>query len=309
MQPTTSRTTALLLSLLALASLWGCPTDIPPPRNALTDPQELLGAMKTIDENIQTIRFKDTALQYYGEEGRISVKQTILWGQPDRLRIQTYLPGIDSVAGVLVCACGFFAYHDRQENVYYYGEATDTNIARFVPVGLTCRDVGTVLIGSAPFERIAAANGEPALRWDRETGRYALSVPVVHGLDAGGKIDLQVQHETFRVARIQATNASGALVYAYEVDDFENVAGQILPRRRQFVVQRSGEDFSIKNGEVQLNPELPDEVFALGPPQGTPVRYLGNGLQRPAPQDGDLCSLAAPPPTTDDSAHDQPVAP
>jgi len=309
LQPIVQRSLPLLLAALALTSLWGCPRDIPPPANALTDPAELLGAMHTVDENIQTIRFKETALQYFGEEGRVSVKQTILWGQPDRLRIQTYLPGIDSVAGVLVCACGQFAYHDRQENIYYYGEATAANIARFVPVGLTCRDVGTLLVGSAPFERIAEARGEPTLAWDRETGRYALSVPIVSGLDAGGRIDLQIQHDHFRVAQLRTTNANGQLVYAYEVDDFEDVAGQIIPRRRQFSVERSGDDFSLKNGEVQLNPELPDAVFALGPPQGTPVRYLGTGPERPVHLDGNLCAPAPSIAPNDGSTHEDTVAP
>ncbi len=285
---------ALLVSVVALQ---GCPRDIPPPEGALTAPQELLAAMDAAMEPVQTARFKNAALQYYGEQGRVSVRQTLLVAQPDRLRVQTYLPGIDDTAGVLVCACGRFAYHDRQENVYYYGEADAQNISRFLPVGLTCGDVGRVLLGGPPRDRIAGASGAPTLAWDRSAGRYALTFP-----EGDGTLRLGVEHGTWRVSTIDATSSSGASRFRYEVDGFERIDGQPIPERRRFVVEASGEDISLKNGETQLNPALPETLFGLEAPVGTSVRYRGSSAQAPPPPPGgDLCADATPPPTPAES--------
>ena len=152
-----------LLALLAPA----CMKPIPRPSDAISEPGELLEAVKASSLEIESLRMKDVRLDYFGAQGRVSVRQTLLQQQPDRLRVQTYIPGFDGVAGVLVCACGQFAFHDRQEDIYYYGPATAKNVGRVLPLGLNCRDMGHVLLGGAPHDRLEAAGGEPSLRWDQ----------------------------------------------------------------------------------------------------------------------------------------------
>lgn len=290
----TKRSTQLVLCAVAMALLCACPTDYPPPTDIVSDGGELLSGVQSATLDLPDARFKEVRLDYFGEKGRLSVKQLVLVAHPDRVRIQTYIPGFEGVAGVLACACGRFAYHDRRENVYYYGPSTAQNVARVLPVGLSCRDLVHVMMGGAPHERLAQAGGTVVSQWDRTTGRYAVSLTGVHGVDAGARFDLQIRHGDWRVAEMIVGDGEGGVRYRYTADHFEKTDGRVLPARRRFVVPASDEDFSLTVGQTQIDPELPEVVWQLAPPGGTPVRYIGPSLS-PAPPaaDGDLCQADA----------------
>lgn len=281
---------ALVVGFLALSLLYGCPKDYPPPTDQVTDPAELLAGVRTATEEVTDARFKDVRLDYFGEKGRLSVKQLVLVAHPDRVRIQTYIPGFEGVAGVLVCACGQFAFHDRQENVYYYGPSTAENVARVLPVGLSCEDLVHVMLGGAPHQRLELAGGEPRLKWDGETGRYSLTQQGVRGVDEGARIELQIRHGDWRIAEMVVGDGKGGVRYRYSADRFSTEDGRVLPGKRRFVVPATDEDFSLTTGETQIDPELPEVLWELAPPQGTPFRYIGPSLSpQPPPADGNMC--------------------
>lgn len=262
--------------LALLVALWGCPKTYPPPTDQVRDPAELRAAIAGGTVDVHSARFKNVRLDYFGEQGRLTVRQLILVSPPDRLRIQTYIPGFDGIAGVLVCGCGHFAYHDRREDAFFYGDASADNVARVLPVGLTCRDVGSLLLGGVPNDKLEQAGGQEALAWDETTGRYKLTIPVVRGSERGSTLEVQVRHGDFRVAGIRTLSPGGREVFTYTAEDFERVAGLVLPRRRRFVVA-GGDDFSLTGLEVEVNPELPDSLFELSPPAGTDLRFVGTG--------------------------------
>lgn len=278
-----------LIALLGLVAA-NCHNDVPPPPDALTEPDALIGAINSATEDITTVRMKDMRLDYYGDQGRVSVKQLILLGEPDRARIQTYIPGLDGVAGVLACACGQFAYHDRDQDVYYYGPATAENVARVLPVGLTCRDLGSILLGGLPTERLETEAGAPDMAWDSDLGRYTLAWPLQRGSYAGGKLTAKIRHGDWRVTRIMVHDAGGALEYTYTARAFDTIEGHALPTSRRFLVGDESADISLTGDTIQLNPELPDTLFQLEAPQGTPLNYVGDTLPPPPPPPGgDLC--------------------
>ena len=285
----TSRTP--ILALAALTLLTACPMDLPPPNDQVSDARSLMEGVHSASEEIKDARFKDVRLDYFGEKGRLSVRQLVLVSHPDRVRIQTYIPGFEGVAGVLACACGRFAYHDRRENVYYHGPSTARNVARVLPVGLSCEDLVHVMLGGAPHDRLNRAGGAPNLTWDRRTGRYRVTQTGSAGDDAGAKFELQIRHGDWRVAEMIVGDGEGGVRYKYTADRFETTDGHVLPTKRRFVVPATDEDFSLTVGETQINPELPDVLWHLAPPGGTPIRYIGPSLSpQPPPADGNLCS-------------------
>jgi hypothetical protein len=250
------------------------------------DPLELLAAVEAATLETPDARFKDVRLDYFGERGRLSLKQLVLVAHPDRVRIQTYIPGFDGVAGVLVCACGQFAYHDRREDVYYYGVATAQNVGRVMPVGLNCQDLVHVLLGGAPHRRLRAAGGTASVRWDRATGRYDLRVDGRDGVDSDASFSLQIRHGDWRVAALELHH-DRKVQYRFTADRFETVAGRVLPRRMRFIIPKSDEDFSLTIGETEVDPDLPEVLWELAPPSGTPVERVG--IRTPLPADGRLC--------------------
>ncbi len=268
--------------------LGGCPKNVPPPTDEVTDAAELLEAINGATTSIDDARMLDVRLDYFGQQGRASIKQLILLQHPDRLRIQTYIPGMEGVAGVLVCACGKFAFHDRQEDVYYHGPATTENIARVMPVGLNCKDLAHVLLGGAPHDRLGSMGVEPSIQWDRTEGGYLLDWQGASGEDSRARV--WVRHGDWRVTKMTTWTADGETRYDYEAEKFAKMGEIILPGRRRFVVKSTGEDFSLTQGETQVNPELDEVLFQLAPPAGSPVRYIGpQSSPPPPPVDGDLC--------------------
>jgi len=278
---------AITLGALVLL-LCACPSTFPPPTDQMRDPEELRRAVDGAIAEVQSARFKNVRLDYFGEQGRLTVRQLILYSAPDRLRVQTYIPGFDGIAGVLVCACGRFAYHDRRSDVYSYGEATAANVGRVLPIGLTCRDVGALMLGAAPNDKLAEAGGEAALAWDETTGRYKLSIPVVRGAQRGSTVEVQIRHGDWRVAGLRTVASDGEDLFVYSADDFERVAGMLLPNKRRFLIASTDDDFSLTGLDVEINPELSDTLFGLAPPSGTTLRYVGTGPRPPAVED--LCS-------------------
>ena len=269
-----------------------CAGTIPPPKDMVTDASALEGAVAAATEEIETARLKEMRLDYFGAKGRASVRQLILIGKPDRVRIQTYIPGLDGVAGVLACACGQFAYHDRQQDVYYYGPATARNVARVLPVGLTCRDLGSILLGGLPTERLEReTSGEAQLVWDENSGRYRMTWALERGPTSGGRLTAQVRHEDWRVAELKVEDGSGEVQYTYTGRAFEKIKGFHLPTSRRFLIANESEDVSMSGGTIQINPELSDMLFQLEPPAGTTLSFVGDTTPPPPPpQGGDLCS-------------------
>lgn len=266
----------------------GCPRNIAPPSDQVTDAGELIAAVEAATTSVQDVRMLDVRLDFFGQQGRASVKQLVLIQHPDRLRIQTYIPGMEGIAGVLVCACGRFAFHDRQEDVYYYGPATAENVARVLPVGLGCQDLAHVLLGGAPHQRLLALGGEPTLKWDRRQGLYRLTWEQAG--PQGERAEVQVRHGDWRVTRMRTWKGDGSLEYDYTAERFESQQGLMLPGKRRFVVPGTQEDFSLAQGETQINPGLDEVLFELSPPGGSPVRYIGPmSPPPPPPVDGLLC--------------------
>ncbi len=268
---------AAVAGLLGLAAvLTGCPRHIPPPADQVLEAIELRKAVDARSDVVESARFKNARLDYFGPDGRLTVRQLLLLKKPDEVRVQTYIPGFDGVAGVLVCKCGNFAFHDRQENTYYYGKATARNIRRVVPVGLTCGDVGRVLLGGLPNDLLAElAGGTETLEWDTETGRYDLEL-----VSGTANVNAQVAHASWVVEEIVLKQGNKEKFH-YTADRAERFDGLLLPTRRRFLVDGGEQDFSLTGEEVQLNPELPETLFELSPPTGSKLRYVGQG---PAPQ-------------------------
>ncbi|MGM0559204.1 MAG: DUF2092 domain-containing protein, partial [Myxococcota bacterium] len=131
-------TTCLLVFGLALTS---CTKKIPPPDNALEEPEELRNAIDARLDQVETARFREVVLDYFGKKERVKVRQLILVKRPDMLFVQTRIPGSDEILSRLVTDGEQFAMHERDSNKYYTGRPTPENINRLLPVDLSATDV------------------------------------------------------------------------------------------------------------------------------------------------------------------------
>ncbi|MFP4596737.1 MAG: hypothetical protein ACOC9W_02115 [Persicimonas sp.] len=261
----------LTLLITSLVASVGCQKEIPPPDNALEEPEQLRAAVDERLSQISSARFRDVVLEYFGEGERVKVRQLILVNQPDMLRVQTRVPGTDEIMSLLVTDGESFAMHDREKNEYYTGEPTPQNINRLLPVDLSAEDVVRVMLGGAPWDRFERGSGEPELSWNRETGRYQYS----RATPGGGELSMEVRHTDFAVIEVTEVDASGELAYHFTTEDWERAQNVALPAFRRFVWPARDLDFSLDVGETQLDANLEDDWFQLSPPAGSKIIRVG----------------------------------
>ncbi|MFB6262039.1 MAG: outer membrane lipoprotein carrier protein LolA, partial [Bradymonadaceae bacterium] len=274
---------ALSLLLLVPAIAAGCKRSIPPPDNPLESPEALRGAVQSRMEDLRDARFKEVVLEYFGDDRRIKVRQLILVERPDKIRVQTRVPGTNEIASLLVTDGDTFALHRREDNRYVTGPPTPANIDRLLPVDLSPPDIVRVMLGGAPWERFDAQPGTPTLEWDRRRGRYAYRVST----EEGGRLVMNVRPTDYGVTAVRQIDADGKTVYEYTTDDWERTGSVALPTRRRFVATDPNVDFSVDVGETELNVGFPARLFELSPPPGSDVvRVNAAGQTIPADPSG-----------------------
>jgi outer membrane lipoprotein-sorting protein len=255
----------LLIATVAFAA--SCTKDIPPPENALEEPEELREAINARLSQVSDARFKEVVLDYFGEGERVKLRQLILVKRPDMLLVQTRVPGTDEIMSRLVTDGEQFAMHERDTNKYYTGEPTPENVSRLLPVDLSAPDVVRVMLGGAPWDRFDRDPGEATLEWDSETGRYTYTKRT----PAGGARSMQVRPTDYAVVSLTEHNAAGELTYRYTTDDWERYGAIALPTYRRFVWPARDLDFSLDVGDTQVDQNLKDVMFQLPPPAGSTV--------------------------------------
>jgi outer membrane lipoprotein-sorting protein len=259
---------ASLIAAVGLASTsTGCHRPVPPPENAIEEPAKLRGAVEARLESMRNARFKEVVLDYFGREQRLKVRQLLLVERPDRVRVQTRVPGSNEIVSLLVSNGETFAMHRRRENEYLTGPPTRENINRLLPVDLSASDVVRVMLGGAPWDRFEREPGEPRLEWDGETGRYDYSVRTA----SGGRLSMQVRPTDYAVVEVVEYGPDEEVVYEYTTDDWKRFKSGALPTWRRFVWPERDLDFSLDAGETEVDVTLPDSLFELEPPPGSEV--------------------------------------
>ena len=269
------RLVAVLFAATASFAFGGCPRRIPPPDNAIEQPEKLREAIQARTEQFSTGRFKEVVLDYFGKNERVKVRQLLLVKQPDNVRVQTRLPGSNEIVSLLVTNGEKFALHRRDSNEYVTGPPTPENINRLLPVDLSARDVVRVMFGGAPWDRFDDAPGDPELEWDTKKGRYVYSVETADD----GRLTMEVRHPSHTVVSVIEYGSDDEVVYRYTTDDWERFGDRSLPTWRRFVWPARDLDFSLDVGETELDMGLPDNLFQLSPPPGSTIRRVGGEME------------------------------
>ena len=244
----------------------------PPPLDVLTDPVELLEAMLTRLDAIESTRMRAT-LEYYGDGGRARVEQAVLARSPDLLRIETLSPFGTSLA-VFMSDGETLTFYDLQDQTYMSGPPSPQNIARFVPFWMSASDLVRILFGGPPLDAAVPDTDGYTLEWDRREGAYRMALPI----HTGGELVLEVQHGSWTVSGATQFDDEGDQVFELRTGDFRLVEVEgfetTIPQRLRFIMETEDIDISLDVESIDMNVNLPDQLFQLAPPPGVEVVNL-----------------------------------
>jgi hypothetical protein len=257
---------ALCLAAFSVLGLLGCPDQVRPPDDEITEPAVLLGHMTRRLEEVRSARFR-VLLEYYdGETRGANFRGAVLVRQPEDIHIQLLSPFGDPLR-TLVSNGERLSLYDLDAQTYYYGSPTPENLARILPLYLTAADIARVLLAGPPLDLMDADPAGMSLEWDRSRGSYRLGVPLAR---EPGRLVLWVRHGDWSIEWAERRDGRGDLVFELRTGELEVINGIALPMRLRFLYRATDHpiDMSIDVERAELNVDFGDALFVLAAPQG-----------------------------------------
>jgi outer membrane lipoprotein-sorting protein len=196
-----------------------------------------------------------------GHDGSVQLrgKQLVILERPSRLRVEILGFLNQSLAVIATDGEGFEVYRADDQS-YQTGEVDDDLLWREAGIDLSPAEAVAVLLGIPISEPLPAPAG--AVR--DEDGRIRIDLA-----DAGGS---PVQRVTFdsagQLRTFEFLDGSGAVVWAAQFDAYRDVGGSPFAHSVEVDVRSGMTHAEISFRNVELNPDLPPEMFRLFPAGG-----------------------------------------
>lgn len=269
---------SLVMIALVATALSACGAkQYPEPEDPVRDAETLLANIEQRGAEIQRARVR-AVMEYFGAEGRVRVRQTLLVQQPGGLRLETMSP-FDSTLALVVSNADELTYYDLANEKVYSGRPTAENLAKLIPLWLAPADIVDVVLGGVPLRRVDHELTSWKLTWDSKRNAWKL---FGRGL-TGGQLELFVRHGTWSLAGAREVDREGKLQWEIRTADFRTVGdGEVqteVPSRIRFLMPSESLDVSLNVSEYELNPELDEMLFEVFTPDLEIIPLDGtNGL-------------------------------
>jgi hypothetical protein len=247
---------SLLITLAACAPRQASPPPPEPASGALPRESVLVDSLAARREAIRGLRAWARTTYTSPSESR-GARQLIIAERPDRLRLEVLTPF--GVAFVLATADGALTAYARNEAAFYRGAATAANLSRYTQVDLPADVAVDILLSTPPF----ADSGSGFV--SREDGRLKLWQEV------GRRVHVTWFTDMLEPARYEQRDEQGNVLIRADFDDFAEVERVRLPTHLGLDLPASQQRIDIALREPEVNPTLPDSIFALAIPAGSTV--------------------------------------
>lgn len=274
---------AVPLSLSAVLLLAGCPRR-PCPTMPFTDPGELLDSYRDMRRPARVLRAA-ARVDQRGADGRIRGTVLMFIERPDRVRFDV-MTQIVGPAAILTSDGERFALTDLRDNRFFIGPTCPANIERLLGLRFGGDEVTRLLLGEAP--RIAYEDASMVC----EDGTYRVTLRAADGRRQ--ELDFEVREgdlpsappaeQRLRLKRSEVFAPDGSTEWRVTYDDYRFVEdprddatprrGVVMPFSVRFEDPRRGQDTSVRFDRVELNVEVPPEVFEQRPRPGLTVEEV-----------------------------------
>jgi hypothetical protein len=259
-----------LTVLATVALLAGCTTR-PAPRpgtpqvGALPSAEDIVAALEQRRGAVRSLRAM-ARLSYASPEETRKAKQLVIAERPDRLRFEIFSPF--GAVFVLTAADGVLAAWARDESTVYRGSASPENLQRYAQVDLPVPTAVDFLLGTPPFQSdpdsVVSADDGAVEIW-QESGRTARV--------------LWLSPDLLDPLRYEQRATDGRVLLRATFGNYASVDGVRVPTQVGIELPPERRRLDIAMTETEVNPVLPDTVFALETPAGSKEVNLDEGTQ------------------------------
>jgi hypothetical protein len=266
----------------------------PPPPSRFPTAEDAIARMRATYACSRGVR-GESKVDYFGEQGRVRASALFVTARPERLRIDVFSP-FGVTLSTLATDGRDFSLLDLHDKQFFFGPASDCNVARFLRVPVPPYALVTLLSGEAPV--LVHPQGSATVSWD--AGAYLIKLSSAH--DANEEIRLEPRPEDFlrpwneqrvRVREVRVVQ-EGIELYRADLDRFEVAptakaqedpdgidppvppsgppCGAEVPRRVHIVSEASAQDVILEHHDVSHNPPIAADLFRQSPPGGVQIR-------------------------------------
>lgn len=174
--------------------------------------------------------------------------------RPDRFRLEIFSP--IGVVSLTTCDGETLAAYFPRENTIYRGAATPLNVARYLRVVLSVKEVVDLLLG---FPAVRASAAEARVSLDGDRSRYRLELSLANA----GKQVLWFDGRTLLLAESEEIAPDGSPLLTVSFADYREINGLWFPFE---IALRDGQgkwQVTLHYERVELNPSLADTLFIL----------------------------------------------
>ncbi|UCE86137.1 MAG: DUF4292 domain-containing protein [Deltaproteobacteria bacterium] len=263
-----SRAAVRCVAALAILVATGCRTLAPPAAPAVAlRPEALFDALMQQSEARRSLRGL-ARVAVDGPAGSGRGKQVLVAARPGRLRVE-FLGFLNQTVALFATDGSRYDLFQAEERFHRSGPVHAGLLFESVQVDLSPEEAVSVLLGDpGPLLGLALAPAPRAA--DPEVG--------IELVDAGGAIRRVLRFDAAaRLRRAEARTASGATAWIVQFEDYRDVGDVAFAHTIELEVPASATRARLGFREVELNPDLPPDIFELRLPAGVSSELGGTG--------------------------------
>lgn len=222
----------------------------------------VLRQVRARDERVRSLRAHGSA-DHFGTEGRIRGEVFVFVNRPS-LRVDTRAFG--NTVSTIVTDGQRFSMADLRGGNFFVGRARPCVAAQLLGIPLESAEVVSMLAGGPPL-----LEGDARIHWD--DGHYVLDIAGTGGRSESLQLTItSEEHDNALPEQQHPRPSSATLSDARGVraeitfEDYRDVSGVAFPHSVRVVMERDNVDLKVRYREVSLDPDLPEDAFAMTPP-------------------------------------------
>lgn len=204
-------------------------------------------------------------IKFSSPRQKFTVNQAVLARKPTSLRLESLGPFGQTVHLLVTDGQSLTSYWPQEKRAFV-GQATNQNIARFLPLGLDREELVALFFGEvlAPWQQV------PSVSWEERDGLYLLSFISSPG---GVKELWWVDPRGPVLTKREVYDPDKGLVFRALMSDFQTLGQVVFPRKIEVVFP--GEiKIELTYQDITLNTNLDESLFSFPIPKNGEVVLL-----------------------------------